>query len=70
MRPSEMLINVIAALKAKRIDLSLSQQSVASKVGTTRQALSYWEDGERFPLSDNLFKWASVLDAEIKVLAQ
>ena len=41
----------VAALTRRRIELELSQEVVAERIGTTQATLSRWESGHRIPVN-------------------
>lgn len=52
------------AIRQKRIELNLSQQQVADKVGITRGAYSQYETGKNAISMEVWFKITSVLDLD------
>ena len=55
-------------LKIKRIEADLTQSELAKKVGITKNALSSYETGFRFPRKCILDKLAEALDCKIEEL--
>lgn len=41
-------------LKKSRLDINLTQEQLADKLGVSRQAVSKWENGRGYPEADNL----------------
>lgn len=53
------------ALIKARNERGITQQSIARKLGMTRQAVSSWEKGVNFPPADALFAWAALVEVRI-----
>lgn len=56
------LYNVGQRIREIRIRKGISQTELALTMGTTKTAVSYWENGERALRLDNFFKLARALD--------
>lgn len=56
-------------LRCARLVRGLSPQELATSIGCTRQAVSYWERGERQPESDKVFDLAMALDVNVTYFA-
>ena len=55
-------------LKQKRIEMGLSQETLASKLFVTKSAVAHWEKGIRMPDSTMLIKIADCLDIDVALL--
>ena len=55
-------------LKSFRKSLNLSQESLADKVGVTRQSVSKWETGEAYPEMSNIIALCSIFKCSINDL--
>ncbi len=55
-------------LKQKRIEMGLSQETLASKLFVTKSAIAHWEKGIRIPDATMLSKIADCLDLDIALL--
>ena len=51
-----------------RKEKGLSQEALAEKVGTTRQAISKWENGQGFPETEKLLQLSNALEVSIDFL--
>lgn len=56
-------------IKRRREELKLSQESVADRLGVSRQAVSKWETGQSEPSAGNLIQLAEVLETSLSALA-
>ena len=56
----------IHALRARRLELGMSQEDVARKTGFAEWTISNWERGARSPLA-NATAWANALGCTIKL---
>lgn len=57
------------ALKKKRLLAGLSQEALAKKVGTSRQAISFFESGKRKPHPSTLQRVVDALKCDISDIA-
>ena len=55
-------------LKQKRIEIGLSQETLASKLFVTKSAVAHWEKGIRMPDATMLIKIADCLDIDVALL--
>lgn len=55
-------------LKQKRIEMGLSQETLASKLFVTKSAVAHWEKGIRIPDATMLIKIADCLDIDVALL--
>ena len=55
-------------LKKLRKSKKLSQESLAEKVGVSRQSISKWECGEAYPEIDNILKLCKIFHCKINNL--
>ena len=55
-------------LKQKRIEMGLSQETLASKLFVTKSAVAHWEKGNRMPDATMLIKIADCLDIDVALL--
>ena len=55
-------------LKQKRIEMGLSQETLASKLFVTKSAVAHWEKGTRMPDATMLIKIADCLDIDVALL--
>ena len=55
-------------LKQKRIEMGLSQETLASKLFVTKSAVAHWEKGIRMPDATMLIKIADCLDIDVALL--
>ncbi len=51
-------------LKARREDLGLTQDELAARMGVTRQSVSNWESGHRWPSPDGTLLLTHLLEVE------
>jgi transcriptional regulator with XRE-family HTH domain len=58
---------IITQMRARRLDLKLSQLTVADRAGYSATMVSLWETGSRAPGLRALIDWAEALGFEIKV---
>lgn len=58
---------LMAALKARRKELRLSQRNLAKILGTTNPVISWWENSKRWPRPDTVRRWAAALGVRIQV---
>lgn len=56
-----------SVLKSRRERLGFKQEEVASRMGVSTMALSYFERGERIPKLGQLERWANALQAEVRI---
>lgn len=56
-------------IKRRREELRLSQESVAERLGVSRQAVSKWETGQSEPTASNLIQLAEILETSLSALA-
>lgn len=56
------------AIRTARIQSGMSQQALATAVGTTRQAVHWWEIGQSTPTVENLRRAAVVLGVPVESL--
>jgi Zn-dependent peptidase ImmA (M78 family)/DNA-binding XRE family transcriptional regulator len=62
---SDPAVDIGRRLKAARARAQVSQTELATHLGVTQTAVSYWEAGRRLPGIDQLMKAAAFLDAPI-----
>ena len=55
-------------LKQIRIEMGLSQETLASKLFVTKSAVAHWEKGNRMPDATMLIKIADCLDIDVALL--
>ena len=55
-------------LYALRKSTKMSQESLAEKVGVSRQSVSKWENGEAYPEMDNILKICKIFHCKINDL--
>ena len=63
-----MEIDIGKAIKEKRLENKLSQQELASKIGVTHAAISFWENNVNVPNVLDCWKIADVLKISIDEL--
>ncbi|MGC3792448.1 helix-turn-helix domain-containing protein, partial [Priestia aryabhattai] len=51
-----------------RKEKGLSQEALAEKVNTTRQAISKWENGQGFPETEKLLMLGNIFEVSIDYL--
>ena len=56
---------IISPIKLARQRAEMTQEELATKIGTTQKDISRWENGERNPKIDKLKKIAEALDCII-----
>lgn len=56
---------IIKELRARRIDLGLSQRDVDGMIDCSDGLVSKWECGERIPHAGSMSKWADALGCVI-----
>ena len=56
-------------VKQRRKELGMSQADLASKVGISKVAVCWYENGDRTPTFDNFIKLSEVLDVSLNALA-
>jgi len=56
-------------IKARRLELKLSQEYVADQLGVSRQAVSKWETGRSEPTASNLVELAALFEMSLSELA-
>lgn len=60
---------LLIALRQRREQLGLSQESVAVQIGTTQSNFSDWERGMYSPTLRTLRKWTAALDGGVRFAA-
>lgn len=55
-------------IREQRKSAGFSQETLAERMGISRQAVTKWESGQSAPSSDNLFKLAQVLGCPVSAL--
>jgi transcriptional regulator with XRE-family HTH domain len=55
-------------LKDERVARGMTLADVAALAGVSRQAVWFWERGDRFPRLDRLTAWAAALDLRVEIL--
>jgi DNA-binding XRE family transcriptional regulator len=60
---------LVERLKARRMELNLSQSAMARTLGTTQSAVSEIEAGLTSPTLRTLRKWSAVLSVDIELTA-
>ena len=63
-----MKIDIGKAIKEKRLENKLSQQELASEIGVTHAAISFWENNINVPNVLDCWKIADVLKISIDEL--
>ena len=63
-----MKVDIGKAIKEKRLENNLSQQELASKIGVTHAAISFWENNVNVPNVLDCWKIADVLKISIDEL--
>lgn len=58
----------VAALRARRQQLGLSQEEVAGRIGVVDYLVRWWEAGHRVPSITTAMAWAQVLDCRLVLL--
>jgi len=48
-------------LRQRRVDLVITQQKLAAKMGVAQSMVSDWESGRVSPYYDNIVKWTTAL---------
>ena len=61
-------INISRSIKAIRADNSLTQSEFANKLGTTKSAVSHWENGTNLPDTRMLIKISIVFGVPMSQL--
>lgn len=61
----ESLDPVLVALRQRRVELGLSQETLAGHLGTRQQAIAEWERGFYSPTLRTIRKWADALDCHV-----
>lgn len=56
-----------AALRQRREELKLTQETVAEKIGVSAMGLSHWETGRRKIKISDLEKWSEALGYNIEI---
>lgn len=51
-----------------RKEKGLSQEALAEQIGTTRQAVSKWENNQGFPETEKLLQLSNIFETSIAVL--
>ena len=54
------------SLKALRVDMDMTQEDAAKKLGITVRTLQNWESGETFPTAKQLMLICDAYDCEIE----
>lgn len=49
-------------IRSRRIEMNMTQEYLAEKVGVSRQAISKWESGKSYPSTSNLIAIANLLN--------
>lgn len=62
------MINLGTNLKRIRHNRSISQLTIARKLGVTRQAISQWENDLTYPDIENLVKLSQIFKCDINEL--
>ena len=57
-------------IRARRMQLKLSQEYVADQLGISRQAVAKWESGKSTPTSANLAELAALFEMNISELVE
>ena len=55
-------------IKGRRVELGISQESLAHALGVTQQAVTKWETGAALPRADKLLALARELNCTIEEL--
>lgn len=55
-------------IKVKLAEVNMKQQTLANKLGVTKQTLSLWVNGKSFPTIQTLFKIAYILNCTVDEL--
>ena len=63
-------VKTIERIKEKRLELGLSQEQFANKIGVTQGAISMIENGERTPSLEMITKIATALNCTIDELIE
>lgn len=64
---SQIRDRIIGQLRARRISRGLSQERLASEIGTHQPNLGKWEKFEQAPTLGNLIRWAIALGYTIEI---
>lgn len=52
-------------IRSKRIEMNMTQEYVAEKIGVSRQAISKWESGKSSPSTSNLISIANLFNISV-----
>lgn len=64
MKNEDMNAKIGAWMRKKRQEARLSQQEVAERMGHTRTAVYYWENGKRTIYATNLLEFCKVMNID------
>lgn len=64
MKNEDMNAKIGAWMRRKRQEAKLSQQEVADRMGHTRTAVYYWENGKRTIYATNLLEFCKVMSID------
>ena len=56
---------LVTQLKTRRVNLRISAQELAQKIGVAASLITAWESQKKIPNASNFINWANALDCEL-----
>ena len=56
---------LVTQLKTRRVNLRISAQELAQKIGVADSLITAWESQKKIPNASNFINWANALDCEL-----